>query len=199
MPRGLQLEVFESAETAKEDSVVLSTEALEEARLAAFEKGYRAGWDDCAAAAEEDQTRLRSDVARSLQTLSFTYEEARAHLLAALAPLLRDMTDRILPEIARDSIGLAVAEALVPLAAAMPPPPVTLVIAPAARAVVDAALDGASTPPLRIEEEPSLLPAQAWLRFDDRSEQIDLDGALEAIRAAVAAFLTPHQTERRHA
>jgi len=199
MPRGLQLEVFESAETAKEDSVVLSTEALEEARLAAFEKGYRAGWDDCAAAAEEDQTRLRSDVARSLQTLSFTYEEARAHLLAALAPLLRDMTDRILPEIARDCIGLAVAEALVPLAAAMPPPPVTLVIAPAARAVVDAALDGASTPPLRIEEEPSLLPAQAWLRFDDRSEQIDLDGALEAIRAAVAAFLTPHQTERRHA
>lgn len=199
MPRGLQLEVFESPETAGADSVVLSAEALEEARLAAFEKGYRAGWDDCAAAADEDQTRLRSDVARSLQTLSFTYEEARAHLLSALAPLLHDMTDRILPEIARETIGLAVAEALVPLAAAAPPPPVTLVVAPAARAIVEAALEGATAPPLRIEEEPSLLPAQACLRFDEQCQQIDIDGALDAIRAALAAFLAPEQTERRHA
>ena len=199
MPGSLHLEVFESPETAGEDSVVLSTEALEETRLAAFEKGYRAGWDDCAATADADQSRLRSDVARSLQTLSFTYEEARAHLLAAISPLLRDMTDRILPEIARDTIGLAVVEALVPLAAAAPPRPVTLVIAPAARAVVEAALEGATAPPLRIEEETSLLPAQAFLRFDDQCEQIDLDGALDAIRAAVAAFLAPQLTERRHA
>jgi hypothetical protein len=60
--------------------VVTQVDAVEEAKVASFEQGYKAGWDDAVAAQSEDQTRIRADLARNLQSLSFTYQEARSHM-----------------------------------------------------------------------------------------------------------------------
>jgi hypothetical protein len=188
MPSPLRLEVFE-AHVPDGSTVTLRTDALEEARLAAFEQGYKAGWDDAAKAAGEEQTRLRADLARNLQALSFTYEEAHRHVLAALGPMLQEMAAVVLPKLARDTLGAAVAEALMPIAERAGRPPVTLLVSPASRAMVEAALKDAVAPPLEIREESTLGTAQALLRFDGQELRIDLDGALAKIAAATAAFL----------
>mgnify|MGYP003515970463 CR=1 FL=1 len=77
----LKLEVFEADEAAQQTPSQQVPSADQESRLEAYEQGYRAGWEDAAAAHAEDQRRIRVDLARSLQALGFTYQEARAHVL----------------------------------------------------------------------------------------------------------------------
>ena len=107
-----KLEVFDVDAPQKQTSGMVVTQlgAIEEAKLAAYEQGYKAGWDDAAAAQSEDQTRIRADLARNLQQLSFTYQEARAHILKAVEPLLEEMVNRRLPDTARETLAPLVLE-----------------------------------------------------------------------------------------
>jgi flagellar M-ring protein FliF len=47
-------------------------------RLAAYEQGYRAGWDDAVRAEAADQARIGAELARNLQEMSFSFHEARS-------------------------------------------------------------------------------------------------------------------------
>jgi flagellar biosynthesis/type III secretory pathway protein FliH len=200
MPNPLRLEEFESplepAEVADAGQL-----ALEEVRLEAFESGYRAGWDDAMTAQSEEQNRLRVDLARNLQALSFTYFEARGHVIRALGPLLREMAGRVMPAIARETLPALVAEALEAHAETAAARAMTLVVNPSNRAAVENAV--ADSPlPLTLVDEPSLGDGQVYLRFDDTEERIDIDAALAAIASAVADYLstqdTPDQEFRSH-
>ena len=136
----LKLEVFAPDQpSAAGNTVVLDTMLLEETKLSAYDSGYAAGWEDATAAQSEDQNRVRADLARNLQSLGFSYHEARAHVLKALEPLLRQITGQLLPELARDSLAPMVLEILMPLAEKLADTPITLVLNPAARPAVEAA------------------------------------------------------------
>lgn len=190
MPRPVRLETFVQASVRSEagGTLVMPAEALEETKLAAFENGYRAGWDDAVAAQEDEAQRLGADVARNLQGLSFTYHEARGHLLRGLAPLMDEICARILPTVAREGLAGLLRETLEPLAAAALDRPVVVVANPAARPAVEAALAAGSAPPVEIVEEPSLGPGQLHLRWPGEERRIDLDAAVAEIAAAVKAF-----------
>ena len=69
--------------------------AVEEAKVASFEQGYSAGWDDAVAAQQGDQGRIRADLARNLQSLSFTFQDARSHVLQSIKPLILEMVNRL--------------------------------------------------------------------------------------------------------
>lgn len=195
----LRLEVFETEEkAARPETVVLDTSLLEETKLTAFETGYSAGWEDAAAAQSGDQTRIRADLARSLQALGFTYHEARSHILRALHPLLEDIVGRLLPELARDSLGGVVLDTLMPLAERLADAPVTLVLNPVARPAVEALLETATGLPLRVEEEPSLGEGQVYLRFAREEVLIDMDRAVAEITAAVRGFFALNQKDGTH-
>jgi flagellar biosynthesis/type III secretory pathway protein FliH len=189
MPR---LEVFEAAPDRPRGAQVLVTEvgALEEARLAAFDQGYKAGWDDAAASQSEDQTRIRADLARTLQGLSFTYQEARAHLLTALQPLLSDIVGRLLPEMARETLAPLVLEQVMPLAEEIADLPVTLVLNPADRTAVETLIQAATGLPLDIAEEPTLPEGQVFVRLGAAEAKVDLSRATAEIAAAVRGFFT---------
>lgn len=185
----LRLEVFESEQKAAyPDTVVLDTTLLEEAKLTAYDSGYSAGWEDAAAAQSGDQTRIRADLARNLQGLGFTYQEARSHILRALEPLLEDIIGQLLPALARESLGSIVLETLMPLAEKLADVPVTLVLNPAVRPAVETLVETATGLPLQIEEEPSLSEGQVYLRFAAQETLIDLDRATAEITAAVRGF-----------
>jgi flagellar assembly protein FliH len=187
--RTLKLEVFEPGEKpVASQTVILDRLALEDERLAAYDKGYGAGWEDAVAAQTGDQTRLRADLARNLQTLAFTYHEARSHVLKAIEPLLLQITARLLPEIAHASLGPVVLEALLPLAEGLADAPVVLVISPPARAAVEALLDQTISLPLIVQEEPSLGEGQAYLKLGTSEVEIDLDRATADIAAALRGF-----------
>lgn len=195
----LRLEVFETAEdVAKPAVVVTDTGHFEEARLASYEEGYTAGWEDAVAAQNEEAARLRSDLARNLQTLAFTYHEARDHMLGALEPLVKELAARLLPRLARETLGQMVAETIRPLAAEALGAPMRLVLNPAARPAVEAVLAANAGLPLQIEEEASLGEGQVYLRFADTETRIDLDQAIAAILAAVRDYFTLHGTGGRH-
>lgn len=196
---GVRLEVFETeTKSAPTDTVVLEAAHLEEAKLASYDAGYQAGWEDAAAAQSGDQTRIRSDLARNLQGLGFTYQEARSHILRALGPLLEQIVGRLLPELARESLVGVVLDTLMPIAERLADAPVTLVLNPIARAPVEALVETATGLPLVIEEEPSLGEGQIYLRFGSEETLIDLDRAIAEITAAVRGFFDLTQKESAH-
>lgn len=197
MASRFQLEVFEVPDISPE-KVNVSTADFEEMRLAAFEKGYTAGWDDAVAAQDAEQARLRADLARNLEDLSFTYAEARAHVLQAMEPLLRDMVAKVLPALARDSLAPVVLETLLPLAEEMAGAAITVVVNPANRPAVEALLTARKTLPLTFVEEPSLGEGQVYLRMGDAESRIDLDGVIAAIGRAVAGFFAMQNEVKDH-
>lgn len=184
----LKLEVFETTEKQPKTTVVTDIGALEEARLAAYEEGYTAGWEDAENATSQDQTRVGADLARNIQALGFTYHEARMHVLRAVGPLLQEMVGRLLPEMAREALAPIVLQTLMPLAEKMADAPVSLVLNPVARPAVEALLEQATGLPLTLIEEPTLGEGQVYLRLGDTETHIDLDRATAEIATAVRGF-----------
>lgn len=185
----LRLEVFDTTQAA--DGTPLSlveATAAEEAKVAAFEQGYSAGWDDAAAAQQGDQSRISADLARNLQSLSFTFQDARSHVLQAIRPLMLEMVNRLLPEVAHESLAPTVLEALTPIADEMSDAPMTLVLNPAVRSQVEDLVSQATGLPVVIEEEPSLSEGQVYIRFGTAEAKVDLDRVTADIAAAVRAF-----------
>lgn len=166
------------------------TSAGEEARLAAFEAGYKAGWDDSASYEAGEQARIRADLARNLQLLSFTYHEARSAVLTSLAPLLHEIVARVLPELARETLAETVVARLLPLAASAAEVPVEVICSAEDKDTLSEALAGQDLLPVEITVDPFLVEGQVQLRFGSTEEMIDLDGAIAAIANAVTAFFT---------
>lgn len=185
----LRLEVFDTV-TAGDGAPqpLVEASALDEAKVASFEQGYSAGWEDAAAAQADDQTRIRADLARNLQTLAFTFQDARTHVLQAIRPLILEMTARLLPEIAREALAPAVVEAVMPLAEGLADAPLTLVLNPAARDRVETLVAQAIGLPMRIEEEPSLDEGQVYIRHGPAETKVDLAQVTDDIATAVHSF-----------
>lgn len=198
MVRPLQLEVFDVPARGL-PRVDLREDELEDARLQAYEQGYTAGWDDAVAAQDVEITRLRGDLGRNLADLSFTYHEAHSHVLRTLEPLLHDMVTKVLPALARESLGHVVLDHLRPLARELAGAPISVVASPENRPVIERLLVAEADFPLSFAEEPSLGQGQVYLKLGEAESRIDLDGVIAAIAAAVAAFFRiEKQGERRH-
>lgn len=193
----LRLEVF-GQDIGTSETLVIEAAAMEEARLASFEAGYAAGWEDAMAAQKDEQSGMSADLARNLQALSFTYHEARAHVLAALQPFLVALVSRVLPETARANLAPMVAEALRPLAELAAGAPVTIELNPAARPAIEALLVGRMGPPVRLVEEPTLGEGQVYLRLADREDHVNLDHVTESIRTVVTGFFHSAQETQTH-
>ncbi|MCF1710639.1 flagellar biosynthesis protein [Tabrizicola sp. J26] len=194
----LKLEVFDSDERPSVEGAAPADADLEELRLAAYESGYAAGWEDAAATEAQEQTKLRVDIARNLQSLSFTYHEARSHIIRALGPLLQEMACHVVPQLARDALAPTVLEALMPLAERASEVPVTLVLNPTARPAVEPLLEASTGLPVRIREEPSLGEGQVFLIFEKSEVQIDLQHAAEEITTCLQRFYQVVEGERKH-
>ncbi|MCX7287161.1 MAG: flagellar biosynthesis protein [Rhodobacterales bacterium] len=187
----LRLEVFDTV-TAGDGTPqpLVEASALDDAKIASFEQGYSAGWEDAAAAQSDDQTRIRADLARNLQSLAFTFQDARSHVLQAIRPLILEMTGRLLPEVAREALAPTVLGAVMPLAEEMADAPLTLILNPAVRDRVEGLVAQATGLPMVIEEEPSLAEGQVYIRFGPAETRVDLTQVTDDISAAVRAFFT---------
>ena len=187
-----KLEVFDAGPGNQEGSgmVVMQVSANEEAKLAAYEQGYKAGWEDAANAQSETQGSIQADLARNLQQLSFTFQEARSHVLKAVEPLLEEMANRLLPEMARETLAPLVLEKVMPMAEELTEQPVTLVLNPAVRAAVEGLLLEATGLPLTIEEEPTLPEGQVYIRLGTSEAKVDLSRVTKEIAAAVRGFFS---------
>jgi flagellar assembly protein FliH len=161
---------------------------LEEERLASYENGYSAGWEDASKAHAEEQGHISAELARNLQDLSFTFHEAQAALVQDMEAILSGIVERVLPLALRPAIAeLVVSRALE--VAREPGQLVEIVVAPENVARVETLCHGRPTPPLRVTAEPSLGAGQAFVRFAACEEKIDLDAILDEMGFAMGRAL----------
>lgn len=172
--------------------------AGEEDRLVSFEAGYRAGWDDAVTAQADQDAEIRTDIARNLQGLAFTYHEARSHVLRALTLLVAELATRLLPEIAHAALPHLVAEALTPYVEIAAEAPVRVVLHPSIRQRVEAMVGTTPGLPIAYHEDDGLPPGQIWLALGETETRVDIDAALATIRAALDDFFTLAAKESRH-
>ena len=195
----LRLEVFDNTIAADgSPQPLVEASAVEEAKIASFEQGYSAGWEDAASAQQGDQTRIRADLARNLQSLAFTFQDARSHVLHAVQPLILEMANRLLPEVAREALAPTVLEALMPMADSLADAPVVLVLNPAVRSCVEELVAQATGLPMVIEEEPLLSEGQVYIRFGTTETKVDLAQVTADITAAVRAYFNLPNEEKPH-
>lgn len=171
----------------------LSEEAIEAQRLESFEEGYKAGWDDAVAARDAEAAQISAGIAATLQDLSFTYNEAYAHMVKALEPLLERMVGSMLPALARDALKHHVLDELNALARELGRAEAIVHVAPGEVEALEPLVAEAGFP-IRVAGDPELGEGQARLRFGEAERQVDLDEVLARVRRAVAAFC--HETER---
>lgn len=184
-----RLEVFDPPGDPAPGIVVTEAGALEEARLQAYEQGYTAGWDDAVAAQAADRDRIGADLSRSLQALSFTYHEAREHVLRAIEPLLAEMVGRVVPAAARAALGALVVEALRPLAAQASLAPVRISVHPDMCAAVGQVLLLEPALPVDLIADPALSETEARLDLGEGEQRIDPGETAAELARAVADFL----------
>ena len=199
---GLSLEEFDltsPALAAAPAPAATPSDLSEGDRLAAYEEGYQAGWDAAAKAQSEDQQRIGAEFARNLQEMSFTFHEARAHVIQAMEPLLEELVNTVLPGLISDAFVSTVQEELRPLIADSADAPVELVVGPGGRAILEGQIEGTAAAAIRLIEEPSLTEGQAYLRIGKTERRIDLSGALDRVRASVSALFELNERTLKHA
>lgn len=186
MPSPFRLEEFDGPGriTGLPDLESLTTPPEQDA-LAAFDKGYAAGWEDAAKATRQEQEQSETAVAQSLQDLGFTYQEARAHVMRSLTPLVSGMLTRLLPRLIRDTLGARIIEEIDGIADKSADSPIDLLIAPAGADDLRAIVGRITELPLRVVEEATVPEGQIFLRLGQTEREIDLSGALDSISAAL--------------
>lgn len=197
----LTLEDFETitADLAASAATLVTPAQAEADRMAAYEQGYQAGWDDAVRAEAQDQSRIGADFAGNLQELSFTFHEARAHVIGAIEPLLNELIGTLLPGLVAETLGLTILEELRPLIEAGTDQTIELVVAPASRPALEKQLAEASAAAVRLTEEPTLAEGQVFLRVGRIERRIDTTGALDRITAAVRSFYALNEGTLKHA
>ncbi|QYX57081.1 hypothetical protein K1T73_01300 [Roseovarius sp. SCSIO 43702] len=156
--------------------------------LAAYEAGYKAGWDDAITSQDDDRRRISSDFASNLTALSFTYEEALQAMLRDIRPVLDEIVGKILPELAHRTLAPRVAEQLHEVLRNGAGAEVEIVVAPDDLPAIEGLLDDPAAMPVTLSTEPTLGPGQVSMRFGGKEREIDIGGLLEDIASAMDGF-----------
>lgn len=188
MGTALELEEFDVFRPGPEPTPATAQTEMEEQRLQSFEQGYKAGWDDATKAQTDDKARVSADLERNLQTLSFTFHEARSQMLRDLKPLLTEMVSKVLSKTAFENLPEIVAGNVMEIAKTHLDTRIELVAAPKNRLALETLLNTQSNLPVQITEEASLGEGQVYLRFADSEQHFDLDAVTRQVSQIVADF-----------
>lgn len=170
----------------------------EDQRLQVFEEGYSAGWADAAKAYTEDRTRADMTLAAAVSDMAFTFHEAQAAMLQALAPFLGQLVNTVLPDLARQGIGLHVRDALMAALTRDHAQEAIIAACPDSLEAIRRAIPDPAPLPLRLQPDPALADGQVILRIGQREQEINIDALLTQIHDAVAAFFATETKEARY-
>lgn len=195
MVRAFVPENFDTTEMDVQADTMEEARAVETERLTAFERGYKAGWDDSSNALSAERKAISADFAANLGDLSFTYHEARGHVLRQLEDLVTTTFARILPEYARYVLPRVVWAQISDLAEEASSTPVTLLVAPGAQPLFEAILPKDPGFPLMVVEEPTLTEGQVFIRSQKGECAVDHASAIAEIDTAIRQFFAAHEND----
>jgi len=142
--------------------------------LAVFERGYKAGWDDCTAAAEQSGTALSAAFAQNLNDLSFTYHEAYSAIVRSIEPLVRQLVETTLPDLASDSLGQKLGAEMTQIARTHAGSQLLITCHPSRRTMVQSALPDGLSLTVSVAPDDRLAADQISLRFAEVEREIDV-------------------------
>ena len=190
---------FGSAQFLLGDAAAALTEdGLEDVRLSAFENGYQAGWEDATKAHETDQEKLGADLSQTLQDMSFTYHEAFSKLSLAMQPLIAKIVTKLLPEIARKTLGAHVMTEVAKLMNEESEGAIEIAVAPENLALIEGLVSGETPLPFKLTADSNLSGGQVFVRSASAEREINLDAVQASIAIAVDAFFNEIQQELNH-
>jgi flagellar assembly protein FliH len=193
------LEDFEGDLNAGSRRRILSDVQLEEIRLASFETGYTAGWEDAVKNLGETQVRVAEGLERRLKDMRFGYVEALAEMVAATEPVFRAIVDKLLPEHTDAILAGALVGRLVALAREAGDAGLVVKVPTGTRSYIAPAVEGVEGVQVRVEEDDGLAPEQASVCLQDREHEVNLAAFGDALREAIEATLFQISEERKHA
>lgn len=184
------LEDFSNSDRAAAEARqgALSAADAEALRSEAYGQGYQAGWDDAINSRSEEEAAVEADLARHFQEMSFSFHEARAHLVQSIEPLLEEILQVFLPDVVRATMGERILQTLEPLIAEASSTPVEIRVAPGQKDSIESRLSGAPLSSFSIAEEETLSDGQAFLRLGKAERKVDLTEAMNDVRASLHAI-----------
>ncbi len=188
MPISHLLQDFTPAPTPDSPMTLLSEVALEDRRLAAFEQGYTAGWEDAVEAQKTNQTQVLAALGDQLQDLSFTYQEAQSHLWKSVTPVLDLLVAQVLPQVMQETIAPLIVQEVLDVMHNEAEQPVCLVVPEGASEALKSVLSKQLSMPVELKESASLQTGQAFLKFSDAEREVDMVRVLEEARGAIKSF-----------
>lgn len=191
-------EDFGSAMAHPSDVPALGEEKVEDEKLASFESGYQAGWEDAIKAQTETHAHVSSALAENLQEASFDYHEMRSVLKKTVQEIMALVVEKLLPEMARDSLGVHIQEQISASVRTGLERSIEITVSPDSLDVVQAVLADGLAEPFEIMADPLLAPEQAVLKLGPQEQQIDLDRVVSEIEEAISAFFQSQTREVAH-
>lgn len=176
----------------------VSEEVMEEAKLASFEKGYTAGWDDAIDAKDKETNRISAALSGSLEDLSFTYREAQTQLIESLDPMFKVLTSVILPDSMAATFGHHIIDHLNDMARDQIGEPMEIVVAAGEGNAVRALLGEEFTVDVRVREDAALAAGQAQLRVGISERELDSGALIDTIRSSIDAFTYQFKEESNY-
>ncbi|WP_420585742.1 ABC transporter ATP-binding protein [Ruegeria sp.] len=168
---------------------LLDEDALEEQRLAAFEQGYSAGWEDAVQAQDQSRGQVSAELAKSLEDMSFTYHEATSRMTLSLEPMFQSLVNIILPETLDRGFAARLVEQLTSMARDQIDQPMQIFVPAGRAAEVEEMLPQDLSAPTKVIEDPSLETGQARLRVGVSQQEVDCSGLLAAVSQAFDSYL----------
>ena len=168
---------------------VLDEDALEELRLAAFEQGHSAGWEDAIQAQDQSRGKAQAGLAKALEDMSFTYTEAATCMTLSLEPMFQSLMTTVLPETMDRGFAVRLAEQLVDLARDQIGQPMQVFVPEGRSTEVKEMLPQDLAAPTRVIEDPSLKEGQARLQVGTTQREVDCSALLTAIAGAFDAYV----------
>jgi flagellar biosynthesis/type III secretory pathway protein FliH len=179
-------------------TVSLTEEEEEERRLAAFEEGYAAGWEDSAKAYGQEKGQSLSDLASSLADIHFTFQDAYSAILKEMEPVLRKMIDAVLPELATRSIGAHAVAELMNTLKNTPGVDLTITAHPSAKDRIATALHDATMPPVHLLTDDGFSPSQLIIGTESAETEINFETVFKGLEASLATLLHAEPKDARH-
>lgn len=179
---------FGGAKKPPAEEVESASEAMEDQKLQAFEAGYQAGWDDATKAQAEDKERISAEFGQNLLDMSFTYHEALSKLTLSFEPVMKQIIEKLLPELVRTALGAHIIEQVQAMIDDHAHRPIEIVVSAPNAETVKSIAGEKLTEPFQVIAEDSLGEGQAFVRIGDSERQVDLDTVVEEVSKAMAAF-----------
>jgi len=166
---------------------------FEPLETAEFLRGVEEGLTRAKASAAAQQTAALSEIAAVLADMGFGFAEARQQLAAVLHPLILQVADTILPEIARETFAAHLADTVEQTFTNAASNPVSIRVAPTFADMLNEAMSDNQTATFVFAEDPALAPGQAVLQNDEIYEMLDLPALTTALQTALHGLVTPER------